>query len=96
MIKVSLNKQQLRYWAIVLEQELHVHRGRSKNVAELCEYQALADVIDKAKTETIVEPVELTSLGYYFFETHLRHYERLSHALTCFSLLLEGFELPLE
>lgn len=89
-----LDKQQLKQWAIALEQELEKHRGQSKDVAELCEYQTLMESIQKAKAEAIGEPVDLRALSYYFFETRLRNFKELTHALNCFSLLLEGYVLP--
>ncbi|WP_041390712.1 hypothetical protein [Polaromonas sp. JS666] len=94
MIRSSLDKQQLKQWAVVLKQELETHRGHSKDVAELCEYQALMDAIGRARELSIEEPMELTALGYYFFETRLRSFKDLTHALNCFSLLLEGYVLP--
>ena len=94
MIKVSLDKQQLKQWATTLAQELEMHRNHSKDVADLCEYQALMDALDNAKAELIEEPMELTALGFYFFETRLRSFKKLTHALNCFSLLLEGYALP--
>ena len=89
-----IDKQQLKQWAIALEQELEKHRNRSKDVAELCEYQALMESIKKAKSEAIGEPVDLVGLSYYFFETGLRSFKELTRALSCFSLLLEGHVLP--
>jgi hypothetical protein len=89
-----LDKLQLKQWATSLEQELQMHRGRSKYVADLCEYQALMDAVQKAKEQAIDAPIELGALSYFFFETQLRNFKDLTYALTCFSLLLEGYVLP--
>ena len=95
MRQKAIDKQQLKHWAIALEQELEKHRKRSNDVAELYAYQPLMESIKQAKSETIGEPVDLAGLSYFFFETSLRNFKELTCALSCFSLLLEGYALPL-
>lgn len=87
-----MDREKLKHWAILLEQEMQKHRAESKDVASLYDYKELIDAIKSAKEKRIEESIELPALTYYLFETNIRDFKGLANALSGFSLLLEGLE----
>lgn len=91
-----MDKENLKHWAIALEKEMALHRLDSKHVEALFEYPQLIDAIAKAKNLEIQNPILLSGLTAFFFETNIRDFKKLNTALSAFSLILEGLELPNE
>lgn len=88
-----IDKEQLKRWAVTLEQELENYRSHPDDIADICECQLLIESIQRAKAQTIEVPTNLKCLSYYLFETRIRNYKSLTRALNGFSSLLDGCPL---
>jgi hypothetical protein len=89
-----IEKENLRSWAIKLENEIIKNKPNSSGVMELSETQYVMDAIDDAKKLKINKPTEqLGNLIYFFQHTDLLNFIELCNALACFITLLEGRKL---
>ena len=86
----------LKHWALILETELEANKGRSKDVSELAIYEPLVEAIEMAKREEISHPIDIPAMQHWSFETDIPSFKGVSHALSCFRILLWGWELPKE
>jgi hypothetical protein len=89
-----MDTERLKDCAFLLERELQEHRDESKDVAALADYEPLLSAIRSAKEKKIEHPIELPAMSYWYFETNIQEFKKLSDVLASFSLLLKGRDLP--
>lgn len=91
-----MDAENLKKYAMLLEEAIRDNVGRSKDVDFLADYQPLVKAIADAKVGEITSPRDMGGLGRWLLESSIRDFPVLSDRLSGFSLLLRGWELPSE
>lgn len=90
-----MEKEKLRYWALELEKELQLHKNDAKDVAKLCENEALSAALQQAKNGDVKWPIILWDI--FLLESkypEVKNFKQLEKALFNFDFLVQGLCLP--
>ncbi len=90
-----MDAQKLKRYAELLESEIQMNVGKSKDVDWLAQYPPLLQALADAKNGRIDEPRDL-GLSRWELESSIQDFRSVSHRLAQFELLLEGWALPSE
>ncbi|WP_211467558.1 hypothetical protein [Collimonas silvisoli] len=85
----------LKLHAELLETEIRMNLGKSRDVDWLANYAPLLKALEDAKGNLIHKPRDL-GLGRWEMESNIQDFRTISHRLAQFELLLEGWDLPSE
>ena len=92
------DKAKFRALAIALEQELEIESQNSKEIEKFAKYPPLVEAINLAKGGNINSPLEISNMGYWYFESPLSEWfhfskSKVRQTLSDFIRLISGFPL---
>lgn len=88
---MAIDKEKLKHYAELLEEQIDKYKDSSEDARFLAEYDGLQDDIADAKARRVTEPRWDHGLGYWLAEkSRIRDCPSVSTTLSRFRLLLRG------
>lgn len=87
-----MDKESIKKYAFLLEGAIEKHKGSHRDVDFLATYDPLIEAIERGKEGSINYPCNI-GLSRWELESNIRDVPDVSHLLSIFELMIEGWDL---